>query len=153
MTLAERLQALQEAFTGKSAEAEAKGNEVASLSAKVEELTSGLASKEASIVEMTAKVAELSAALAAAEEVKASAEAKAQEILASQETAGKKAAAIAASVGVQPVEILPVEIEAAAKSDSEISEEWVSLKQKDAKAASDYYTKHRLAILRAAGLR
>ena len=56
-------------------------------------------------------------------------------------------------MGVQPVEVLPVEAAAASKSDEEITQEWVALKQKDAKAASEFYTKNRVAILRSAGLR
>lgn len=153
MTLEERLNSLKEAFTGKTAEVEAKASEVASLSAKVEELTAAMSAKDAALVEFTAKVEELSAKLAAADELRAKAEAQAKEIAASQETAGKKAAAIAASVGVNPLEVTPAEVAATSKSDEDISAEWVALKQKDAKAASEFYSKNRPAILRAAGLR
>ena len=153
MTLEERLNSLKEAFTGKTAEVEAKASEVASLSAKVEEMTAAMSAKDASLVEFTAKVTDLSAKLAAADELRAKAEAQAASITASQESAAKKAAHIAASVGVQPLEVTPSEVAAASKSDAEISEEWVALKQKDAKQASDFYSKNRPAILRAAGLR
>lgn len=153
MTLAERLQALQEAFTGKSAEVDAKAAEVTSLTEKVASIEAVVGEKSAALAVATAKIEELTKALAEAEAIRAKAESQAAEILASQETAGKKAAALAAEVGVQPVEVAPGEAVAQAKSDEEIAQEWASLKQKDAKAASDYYTKHRTAILRAAGLR
>jgi chromosome segregation ATPase len=153
MTLEERLNSLKEAFTGKTAEVEAKASEVASLSAKVEEMTAAMSAKDASLADFTAKVTDLSAKLAAADELRAKAEAQAASITASQESAAKKAAHIAASVGVQPLEVTPSEVAAASKSDAEISEEWVALKQKDAKQASDFYSKNRPAILRAAGLR
>jgi len=153
MTLEERLNSLKEAFTGKTAEVEAKASEVASLSAKVEEMTAAMSAKDASLAEFTAKVTDLSSKLAAADELRAKAEAQAASITASQESAAKKAAHIAASVGVQPLEVTPSEVAAASKSDAEISEEWVALKQKDAKQASDFYSKNRPAILRAAGLR
>lgn len=153
MTLEERLNSLKEAFTGKTAEVEAKASEVASLSAKVEELTAAMSAKDAALAEFTAKVEDLSAKLAAADELRAKAEAQAKDIVASQETAGKKAAAIAASVGVQPLEVTPAEASAVAKSDEEITQEWVALKQTDPKAASDFYSKNRVAILRSAGLR
>lgn len=153
MTLAERLQALQEAFTGKSAEVDAKAAEVTSLTEKVASLDAIVGEKSAALAVATAKIDELTKALAAAEEVRAKAEAKASEILASQETAGKKAAALAAEVGVQPVEVAIGEVVAKPQSDEEIAQEWAALKQKDSKAASDYYTKNRTAILRAAGLR
>jgi chromosome segregation ATPase len=153
MTLEERLNSLKEAFTGKTAEVEAKASEVASLSAKVDELTAAMSAKDASLAEFVAKVDDLSAKLAAADELRSKAEAQAKEITASQETAGKKAAAIAASVGVNPLEVTPAEVAATSKSDEDISAEWVALKQKDGKAASDFYSKNRPAILRAAGLR
>lgn len=153
MTLEERLNSLKEAFTGKTAEVEAKANEVTALTAKVSELTASLDKSAAFGAGLEAKVAELSAALLAAEDIRAKAEAQAASISASQESAAKKAAHIAASVGVQPLEVTPSEVAAASKSDAEISEEWVALKQKDGKAASDFYSKNRPAILRAAGLR
>jgi|GEM_PF-3959299 len=153
MTLEERLNSLKEAFTGKTAEVEAKASEVASLSAKVEEFTASMSAKDAAIVEFTAKVQDLTAKLAAADELRAKAEAQAAAISASQETAGKKAAVIAASVGVQPLEVTPAEVAATSKSDEDITAEWVALKQKDAKAASEFYGKNRAAILRSAGLR
>jgi len=153
MTLEERLNSLKEAFTGKTAEVEAKASEVASLSAKVEELTAAMSAKDASLAEFAAKVEDLTAKLAAADEIRAKAEDQAKEISASQETADKKAAAIAASVGVAPLEVTPAEVAASSKSDEDITAEWVALKQSDPKAASDFYGKNRAAILRSAGLR
>lgn len=153
MTLEERLNALKEAFTGKTAEVEAKASEVTALTEKVASVEASLAEKTALVESMNAKVTELTEKLAQAESFKATAEAKIKDIQASAETAGKKAANIVASAGVQPVEVTPGEMTASAKSDEEITQEWVALKQTDAKAASDFYTKHRSAILRSAGLR
>lgn len=153
MTLAERLNALQEAFTGKSAEAEAKTTENAGLAAKVAELNEVLASKEALVSDMQAKMDELSKRFAEAEEVRNKAVANANELTLAQATAGHQAAEIAASVGVQPLEITPAVEAAAAKSDDDIVQEWTAMKQKDAKAASAFYTANRGAILRAAGLK
>lgn len=104
-SIEERLNSLKEAFVGKSAEAEAKAVEVNALNAKVEELTAAVASKEAAVVEVAAKVASLEASL---KDAVAKAEALMKEkaaIEASFETAGKKAAKIAASVGVEPLEV------------------------------------------------
>ena len=69
------------------------------------------------------------------------------------ESAAKQAAKIAASVGVEAVEVAPEGVEAKGKSNDELAQEWAALRQKDAKAASDFYTKHRTAILAAANLR
>ncbi len=52
-----------------------------------------------------------------------------------------------------PVEVTPAEAAVASKSDEDITQEWVALKQKDGKAASEFYSKNRVAILRSAGLR
>lgn len=152
-SIEERLNSLKEAFVGKSAEAEAKAVEVNALNAKVEELTAAVASKEAAVVEVAAKVASLEASL---KDAVAKAEALMKEkaaIEASFETAGKKAAKIAASVGVEPLEVSPGAVASEAKTDDEVAQEWAALKQKDAKAASEFYTKNRSAILRASGLR
>lgn len=151
MTLEETLNSLKEAFTGKSAEAEthaaalaAKETELATVAAKVQSLID-------SELALSAKVASLEADLAKATELAAAAVAAKVEVEAKIETAGKKAAAIAASVGVDPVEVSPVAIEST-KSAEDMTAEWVSLKQTDPKAARDFYDKNRSAILKAAGL-
>jgi len=152
-SIEERLNSLKEAFTGKSAEAEAKALEISTLNAKVEELTSEVAAKELFAVEIAGKVASLEASL---KEAVAKAEALMKEkaaIEATFETAGKRAAKIAASVGVEPVEVSPGSVVAEAKTDDEVAQEWAAIKQKDPKAASEFYTKNRSAILRASGLR
>ena len=152
-SIEERLNSLKEAFVGKSAEAEAKAVEVNALNAKVEELTAAVAAKETFAAEIVAKVAVLEASLKdAVEKAEALMKEKAA-IEASFETAGKKAAKIAASVGVEPLEVSPAIAATEAKTDDEIAQEWAAMKQKDAKAASEFYTKNRSAILRASGLR
>lgn len=153
MTLVERLTALQEAFTGKSAEAEAKTLEATNLSAKVSELTEALAAKVAMVCDMQAKMDELTLKFSEAEDIRNKAVAKSNELTLAQVTAGQKGAEIAASVGVQPLEITPAIENAPEKTDEDIANEWAAMKQKDAKAASAFYTANRTAILRAAGLK
>ena len=145
MTLEERFNSLKEALTGKSAEVESKVAEVTALNTKLAELNDLVTAKEVSITELTAKVSEASEKLALADKL-------ISEMKLAQESAGKKAAKIAASVGVEPVEINPAVASNQAKTDEELATEWASLKQKDTKAASEFYTKHRTAILRHAGL-
>jgi predicted RNase H-like nuclease (RuvC/YqgF family) len=152
MTIEERLNSLKEAFTGKAAEAEASSAELAkakeALEAKDGELKAALdlaAATNSAMEKMAAKIAELEGALA-----EASKNYKALE--ASFETAGKKAAKIAASVGVEPVEVSPAE-SVAVKTDEEIAQEWALLKKSDPKAAQKFYDLNKSALLRAAGLR
>jgi chromosome segregation ATPase len=153
MNLEDALNSLKEAFSGKSAEAEAKAAEltnamtaVESLKAENETLAALRDSLTGDKVALEAKVAALESSLAKAVEAQKAAEAKI-------ETAGKKAAAIAASVGIdEPVEVSPAPA-AASKSNEEIAEEWAVLRNTDPKAASEFYTKHRSAIIAAAGLR
>jgi chromosome segregation ATPase len=151
MTLEETLNSLKEAFTGKSAEAE---THAAALAAKQTELTEALAiveSLKGNETALNAKVASLEADLAKAKELAAAAVAAKAEAEAKIESAGKKAASIAASVGVEPVEVSPAVVESA-KSAEDMTAEWVALKQTDPKAAREFYDKNRAAILKAAGL-
>lgn len=151
MTLEETLASLKEAFTGKSAEAE---THAAALAAKETELATALAAIEAlkgNESALAAKVTALETELASA---KVSAEAALAAKIAAEakiETAGKKAAEIAASVGVEPLEVAPIATETA-KTGAELTEQWVKMKQTDPKAASAFYDKNRAAILKAAGL-
>lgn len=152
MTLEETLASLKEAFTGKSAEAEAHA---AALSAKDTELTAALAlveSMKGNEAALSAKVASLEADIAKAKEIAAAAVAAKAEAEAKIEAAGKKAAAIAASVGVEPVEVSPV-AEESPKTADDLASEWAVLRQKDPKAAQAFYDKHRSTLLAAAGLR
>lgn len=152
MTLEETLNSLKEAFTGKSAEAE---SHAAALAAKETELATAAAKVQSLIdneLALSAKVAALEADLSKAKELAAAAVAAKAEAEAKIESAGKKAAAIAASVGVEPVEVAPVGAESV-KSAEDITAEWVALKQSDPKAASAFYDKNRSALLAAAGLR
>lgn len=159
MNLEDTLTALKEAFTGKSAEAETHAKALAEaqalVSAKDAELSTATAlveSVKADKVALEAKVASLEAENAKMKEAMELAIAASVEAKAKVESAGKKAAQIAASVGVDAVEISPAVAEAA-KSNEDIAAEWAVLRQKDPKAASEFYTKHRTAIIAAAGLR
>jgi hypothetical protein len=153
MTIEESFNKLKEAFGIKSAEVDAKATELTALNEKVTELTAQVGAKEATLIEMAAKVT-------AAEEAAKAAVAKAEALMSEKkalestfESAAKQAAKIAASVGVEAVEVAPEGVEAKGKSNDELAQEWAALRQKDAKAASDFYTKHRTAILAAANLR
>ena len=160
MNLEDTLASLKEAFTGKSAEAETFSKELADTKALVEskdaelKVALGLSdSLKADKSALEAKVAALEGELTKANELAAAAIAAQKAAESKIESAGKKAAEIAASVGVdEPVEVSPVASESA-KSNDDLAAEWASLRQTDAKAASDFYTKHRSAILAAAGLR
>jgi chromosome segregation ATPase len=162
MNLEDALNSLKEAFSGKSAEAEVKSAELTkalssidslksengTLAALRDSLTGDKAALEAKVASLEVELAKATAFANAAAEAQKSAEAKI-------ETAGKKAAAIAASVGVEePVEVSPVGLPGViGKSNEEIAEEWAVLRKTDPKAASEFYTKHRSAIIAAAGLR
>jgi hypothetical protein len=160
MNLEQTLVALKEAFTGKSAEAEANAKSLAEAQAlitKNEEANKvALAlveSLNADKSALEAKVATLESELTKAAEVAKAALAAQKAAEDKIETAGKKAASIAASVGVDAVEVTPVESTASSKSNEEIAAEWAVLRQKDPKGASEFYTKNRSAIIAAAGLR
>lgn len=156
MTIEKTLSALRTALGGKSDEVTALNAKVTSLEAALAANAESLAAVEALkanetalAAKVTALEADLTAALTLAAELKAekaNAEAKV-------EHAGKKAAQIAASVGVEPVEVAPVGANDKGKTDTDISDEWIALKAKDAKAASVFYAANRAAIIRAAGLR
>ena len=146
LSLEERFNALQTAFTGKSTEVDAKVAEITALTAKVEELNASLIAEKSAMEAAAVKFAE-------SEGVIKSLKAELEQAKAAHESAGKKAANIVAAVGVTPVEVSPADVAVSAKSDQDIADEWVALKQKDQKAASVFYTNNRPAILRASGLK
>lgn len=160
MTIEERLNSLKEAFTGKAAEAETASKEViaakealAAAEAKateaaalVESLNGDKTALGAKVTAMEASIKELTEKLTAVTAEKVALEKSAQ-------SAGKMAAQMAADMGIDPVEVAPVNTNEAGKSDSEISEEWIALKQKDPKAAQAFYDKNRPAIIRASGIK
>lgn len=159
MNLEDTLTALKEAFTGKSAEAETHAKALADAQALITSKDAELAtvnglveSVKADKVALEAKVASLEADNAKMKEAMELAIAASVDAKAKVESAGKKAAAIAASVGVDAVEISPAVAEAS-KTNEEVAAEWAALRQKDPKAASEFYTKNRTAIIAAAGLR
>jgi len=160
MTLEERLNSLKEAFTGKTAEAEAASKDavaakeaLAAAEAKtveatalVEALTNDKTAQAAKIASMEASLKELTEKLTAITAEKVALETAAI-------SAGKKAAQMAADMGVDPVEVAPINQNAGGKSDGEIAEEWVAMKQKDASAAAKFYDANRPAIIRASGIK
>ena len=155
MTLEQTLNALKNALGGKSDEAKALSEKVATLEATVAanaEVIAAAESHKANADALAAKVATLEAELTKARELASTFKTAKIEAEAKIESAGKKAAALAASVGVSPIEVSPVETATTAKTNQEIADEWVALKQKDPKAAQEFYNKNRTAIIKAAGL-
>ena len=153
MTLEQSLQALKSAFTSKSSEAEKLAAEISELKAKNETLSAEYATAVEKLGASAAVVAERDAAIAKAEELaKALAEAKdlKAQAVAQIETVGKESAKIAASVGVQPVEISAAD-NAAQKSPEEVWTEYCAMKDPAQKVA--FYNKHRAAIIAHLGIK
>lgn len=147
MTLEKLYTDLKEAFSGKTAEVEAKVSEVAALNAKVAELTAAATEKEAAFASLAAANKELTEKLAAAEAFAKRASEDVARIAANQKSAGEKAAEIVASAGIEPVEVTPGEAAATAKSDDDIVQEWAGMKQ-GSKEKQAFFDRNRTAILR-----
>jgi DNA repair exonuclease SbcCD ATPase subunit len=149
MTLEESFKALKQAFTGKSAEAEALANEHAKVVAVNAELTAKVSALEAEVAKIESfskQVEELTAKLSAAEIEKAQA-------VAQNETAGKKAAVIASSVGVTAVEISPAH-EAQANGAKSNAEVWAAyLAETDPAKKTAFYNANRSAIIAHFGIK
>ena len=153
MTLEQSLKALKSAFTSKSGEAEAMTKEISELKAKNTELVSASASASKDLKalatarserdEAISKLNELTKALAASEELK-------KQAVSQIETVGKKAASIAASVGVTPVEISASD-SASSKSPEEIWNEYCNISNPAEKLA--FYGKHRPQIVAHLGIK
>ena len=153
MTLEQSLKALKSAFTSKSGEAEAMSKEISELKAKNTELVSAsasaakdlkaLASARSERDEAISKIEELTKALAASEELK-------KQAVSQIETAGKKAASIAASVGVSPVEISASD-SATAKTNEEVWADYCAITNAGEKVA--FYNKHRHQIVAHLGIK
>jgi hypothetical protein len=153
MTIEESFNKIKEALGIKSAEAD-------TIATELNAARTSLTEKEATITELMksvdahrAELAKAATRISEMENTVAEAVKKYAALEQSFETAAKKAAKIAASVGVEPVECAPVADTAASKTNEEVAQEWAALKQKDAKAASEFYSKNRSAILAAANLR
>jgi predicted nucleic acid-binding Zn-ribbon protein len=154
MTLEETLKSLKTAFSGKSAEAEAMSKEIAALKSQVETLNA----EKALVIEQfnaaEAKAAESALAIAKVEELnKALATAEAQKVAAvSQiESVGKVAAKMVAAVGAAPVEINPAETAASPKTNAEVWEEFMTMK--DAAKKQAFYNANRGAIIAHLGIK
>jgi hypothetical protein len=153
MTLEESLKALKAAFTSKTGETEAMSKEMSSLKASnaslKEQLKAASSFMDASKVvevqrdEAIAKIEELTKTLASSESTKV-------EAVKQIESAGKKAAAIAASVGVTPVEISAAD-NAALKTPEEIWNEYLAIKNPAEKLA--FYNKNRASIVAHLGVK
>lgn len=153
MTLEQSLKALKAAFTSKSGEAEAMSKEMADLKASnvslKEQLKAASSFMEAAKVveaqrdEAIAKIEEMTKSLAVAEATKV-------EAVKQIETAGKKAASIAASVGVTPVEISAAD-NAVSKTPEEVWNEYLAIKNPAEKLA--FYNKNRASIVAHLGVK
>lgn len=147
MTLEKLYTDLKEAFTGKTAEVEAKAGIINSLEAKVAELTAAATEKEAAFASLASANKELSEKLAAAEALSKKASEDVARIAANQKSAGEKAAEIVAAAGVEPVEISHAEGTVAAKTDDEIVQEWSAMKQ-GTKEKQAFFDRNKSVILR-----
>jgi hypothetical protein len=153
MTLEQSLKALKAAFTSKTGEAEAMSKEMADLKASnislKEQLKAASSFMEAAKVveaqrdEAIAKIEEITKSLAVAEATKV-------EAVKQIETAGKKAASIAASVGVTPVEISAAD-SAVSKTPEEVWNEYLAIKNPAEKLA--FYNKNRASIVAHLGVK
>jgi len=153
MTIEETVKALKSAFTSKSSEVEKLANELKESLAKNEalgaevELLKEKAEAYDSLMreksEASAKAEELAKALAESEKLKADA-------VSQIETVGKKAAAIASSVGVEPVEISAADGQTN-KSPEEAWNEYVSMKDPAKKLA--FYKTNQKAIFAHLGVK
>jgi predicted nucleic acid-binding Zn-ribbon protein len=153
MTIEESFNKIKEALGIKSAE-------VDNIATELTAARTSLTEKEAIVAELTksadlhkVELAKAAARISEMENTVSEATKKYAALEQSFETAAKKAAKIAASVGVEPVECAPVADETASKTNDEIAQEWAAIKQKDAKAAQVFYNTNRSAILAAANLR
>lgn len=143
MTLEEQLAKIE-------AEAAAVLAERDDLRATVEKLTVGAAAElEALKVEAAAKdgrIAELTAAVEAADKLVAELSAKIAEQNAAKVTASAEAAKIAASVGVNPVEVSPADVAVSAK---EVDHLAVFLAMPQGAERTKYFNDNRAALIRA----
>lgn len=154
MTLEESLKALKSAFTSKSGEAEKMAKEVSDLKAANKSLKdSAEASAKASVKAVAAVAAERDAAIAKVEELTkalAATEELKKQAVSQIESVGKKSAAIAASVGVNPVEISAAD-SVAAKTPEEVWNEYLAISNPAEKQA--FYNKNRPAIVAHLGIK
>ena len=154
MTLEQSLKALKAAFTSKSGEAEALASKISELQAKNDTLAAEYASAVEKLEAAAGAIAERDAAVAKVEELTkalAASEAVKKEAVGQIESAGKVAAKMAASVGVTPAEISPVDTVAASKSNEEIWTEYCGIKDPAKKLA--FYNANRAAIVAYMGIK
>lgn len=153
MTLEDSLKALKAAFTSKSAEAEAFAKEMSELKTKNDTLAAEYAAAVEKLEASAAVISERDAAIAKVEELTkalASAEDLKKQAVTQIESVGKKAASIAASVGVAPVEVNPADA-VSAKSPEEVWTEYCGMKDPAAKLA--FYNKNRASIVAHLGIK
>lgn len=130
MTIEEKNKALAESLKQANASVE-------DLNLKVTDLSADSESAKGIIAKITKENDTLRAELAILNE-------KLAGMTASEETASKKAARIAAEVGVEPIEVKP---ESGAKDRQALRNEFLELHAKDPKQASAFFLKNRNIIL------
>ena len=153
LTLEESLKALKSAFTSKSGEAETMAKEISELKAQNATLISEKASASADVKKLAAMASERDAAIAKVEELTkalASVEDLKKQAVSQIESVGKKSAAIAASVGVVPVEISAADT-AASKSPEEVWNEYLAISNPAEKLS--FYNKNRASIVAHLGIK
>jgi chromosome segregation ATPase len=153
LTLEESLKALKSAFTSKSGEAEAMTKEISELKAQNAALISEKASASSEVKALAAVRAERDAAIAKVEELTkalATVEDLKKQAVSQIESVGKKSAAIAASVGVVPVEISASDA-ATSKSPEEVWNEYLAISNPAEKQS--FYNKNRASIVAHLGIK
>lgn len=152
MTLEETLKSFKSAFTGQSKELDSAKATIASLQNENAALNAEFAKQGLELKKLSAISAERDAALLKLDEMTKALEAAERQKLAAVEQiedVGEKAAKIAASVGVNPVEIAANAEES--KSASEVWDEYVKIGDPAQKLA--FYNKNRARIMEHLGIR
>lgn len=152
MTIEESFSKMKAAFESLTTSDSAKAKELADMSAKALAAETALAEKSAAFEALNATISALTEKVNALEVEKKELASAVESLKNFNANAGKTAATIVASVGVDPVAVSPAG-SSGAKSDEDISAEWISMKQSDPKAARSFYDSNRAAILRAAGIK
>lgn len=152
MTLEETLKSFKSAFTGQSKELDAAKATIESLKDENAKLHAEFAVQGRELLKLEAVSAERDAALLKLEEMTKALEAAERQKLAAVEQiedVGEKAAKIASSVGVTPVEIAANAEES--KTASEVWEEYIKIGDPAQKLA--FYNKNRARIMEHLGIR
>lgn len=152
MTIEESFSKMKAAFESLTTSDSVKAKELADISAKALAAEQALAEKSAAFDALNTTISALTEKVNALEVEKKELASAVESLKNFNANAGKTSAAIVASVGVDPVAVSPAGA-STAKTDDDVSAEWISMKQSDPKAARSFYESNRAAILRSAGIK